>query len=294
MLLAGLAPFLEPYRKKIDRQISFCRDRFGSPSPLQEACLSALQNGGKRFRPALVWIIADSLGKQADVAEAALAVEFFHTASLIADDLPCMDNDDERRNMPATHKVYGESVALLATYALISAGYHSLARNAQELSRTTHSFAHKSHEICTLALENATHNTGVYGATGGQFLDLFSKDFNLEICKDLIQKKTSSLFELSFVLGWLYGGGEIAYLENVKKAAAHFGMAFQLADDLEDIQQDEMAGKKVNLASLLGLEQTHLLFQEEINHFLKLIKTLGIDESPLKKFAEIVKTCLRR
>lgn len=82
-----------------------------------------LLNGGKRFRPIIVLLIADTLGKGYPVIESAIAVDFFHTSSFVADDLPCMDNDDMRRSVLSTHKKFEESIALLATYALIAEGY---------------------------------------------------------------------------------------------------------------------------------------------------------------------------
>lgn len=116
---------------------------------------------GKRLRPILVLMIADALGLGADVMPAALSVEFFHTASLIADDLPCMDNDDLRRERPSLHKVFGESVAILASYALIAEGYGAIARNGQNCPASA--------VICLEAVRRAA---GIRGATHGQFLDL--------------------------------------------------------------------------------------------------------------------------
>ena len=83
----------------------------------------------------IVLLIADALGCGLPVMEAALSVEFFHTASLIADDLPCMDNDDFRRNKPSLHKMFGETVALLASYALIAAGYERIFTSVQTLGK---------------------------------------------------------------------------------------------------------------------------------------------------------------
>ena len=176
---------------------------------------------------------------KSDVSQAAMGIEFFHTASLIADDLPCMDNDDERRNKPTTHRVYGESAALLATYALISAGYACLAKNAHAIKHSRHPFAHQSDHLCVLALENATYNTGLCGATGRTILRFNTPNLSLPLIEEVIQKKTVTLFEISFVLGWLFGGGELNQLDLVKKSAAHFGMAFQIADDLDDMEQDQ-------------------------------------------------------
>src|SRR5688572_22103732 len=114
---------LEPYKQLIEQKLRESIDQLGPKTTLRDACEYALFSGGKRFRPALVLMIANALGYEVDVLPAAMGIEFFHTASLIADDLPCMDNDDERRNKPTTHRLYGESTSLLATYALISAGY---------------------------------------------------------------------------------------------------------------------------------------------------------------------------
>ena len=108
------------YRDKIEQEIAKSIVAFGEKTKLRDACEYALTNGGKRFRPLIVLLIAEALGHGMNVYPSALSVEFFHTASLIADDLPCMDNDDERREKPSLHKVYGESIALLASYALIT------------------------------------------------------------------------------------------------------------------------------------------------------------------------------
>ena len=121
---------MRPYQKLIEEKLLESISRLGPKNHVRDACEYALLNGGKRFRPALVLMVAADIGYDVDVIPAALGIEYFHTASLIADDLPCMDNDDERRNKPTTHRVYGESTALLATYALIAAGYACVAENA--------------------------------------------------------------------------------------------------------------------------------------------------------------------
>src|SRR5437016_8742652 len=122
---------LAPYKARIEPAIVSSLSRFGEKTELRDACEYSLQTGGKRFRPAIVYMVTDALKSKNDVTDAALAVEFFHTASLIADDLPCMDNDDFRRGRPTTHKVYPESVALLASFALIAAGFEYIAMNSK-------------------------------------------------------------------------------------------------------------------------------------------------------------------
>ena len=249
-------------------------------SPLAEACRYALLGGGKRFRPAMVFLMNDALGSHADVTQAALAVEMFHTASLIADDLPCMDDDDMRRSRPSLHRVYGEAVALLASYALIAEGYHCLARVGAK--------GEIASEVLLLALENVAQNCGVLGAAGGQYLDLYPPNLHLDTVLEVLKKKTVTLFEMAFVLGWLYGQGDPKALPAVKRAAFHFGMAFQIADDLDDMKQDKKKVGAVSLALLLGPEPTKQRFLEEAASFRKEMQELGLERSELVQMIEIL------
>lgn len=272
---------LKPYKQRIETAIAANIQLMGKKNILRDACEYALLNDGKRFRPALVYMIAEALGHKVDVTQAALAIEYFHTASLIADDLPCMDDDDERRNRPSLHKAYNEATALLSSYALIAAGYECLAKNAEEIKRASVSFAGLSDRICVLALENATYNTGLLGATGGQFLDVFPPDLSLATLREVIHKKTVSLFEISFVFGWLFGGGKIESLDIVKKAASHFGMAFQIADDIGDMEQDIVNNRKVNMANVCGKAEAIKMFHQELDGFDQKIKKLGLEKTSL-------------
>jgi geranylgeranyl diphosphate synthase, type II len=277
----SLALILEPYKQFTEQLLHRNMSCLGPPSPLRDACEYALSNGGKRFRPALVLMIAKALNYQVDVSQAALAIEYFHTASLIADDLPCMDNDDERRNKPTVHKMFGESIALLATYALISAGYHCLVENGHAIKESKHPLAHQSDHLCVLALENASYNTGILGATGGQYLDIAPPALTEEAIRDIIYKKTVTLFEISFVFGWIFGGGDLAKLPLVKKAAFHFGMAFQIADDIDDMEQDLAHHHPVNLAIQCGKREALRMFHEEIRLFQDIQQSLELDSPDL-------------
>ena len=174
----------EKFEKRLKKELQF----FGVKTHLRDACEYALLNGGKRIRPLIVFITAQALNKNSDVFDAALSVEYFHTASLIADDLPCMDNDDFRRDKPALHKVFGEATALLASYALITAAFEKVYESAK---------AHT--ELCPLALYEASKAAGIHGATGGQYFDLYSKELSLENIKTIIEKKTVRLFEIAFL-----------------------------------------------------------------------------------------------
>lgn len=273
---------LFPYQEKVEAEIKANISALGPKSKLRDACEYALMNGGKRFRPIIVMMIAKALGDPVDCSHAALAIEYFHTASLVADDLPCMDDDAERRNKPTTHKVFGETTALLVSYSLIAAGYGLIASNAELIRNCSKPFAAHGDRICALALQNATYNTGIHGASGGQYLDLYSSEFSLATLKDVIHKKTVTLFEISFVFGWLFGGGDLSKLDLVKKAASHFGMAFQVVDDLGDIFQDLNNKRMVNIAISYGKENAFHIFQDEIQGFFKTIKELGIESQDFR------------
>ncbi len=279
---------LAPYQAEIEAKLRSSISLLGKKTPLRDACEYALMNGGKRFRPFLVQLVAKAINSPVDVTQAALAVEFFHTASLVADDLPCMDNDDLRRDKPSLHKVYGESMALLTSYALIAAGYEFLAKNAETLRFSKAGYRLQSDRIGILALENATYNTGLAGATGGQFLDINPPDLNIETIKEIIRMKTVSLFEISFVLGWLYGGGELVKLDLVKKGAHHFGMAFQIADDFGDVDQDAQNHRLVNTVAIAGPEQADLMFHEELESFKLAMQTLKLDISELNSMCILI------
>lgn len=285
----SLIQILEPFQAFIENRLVQVIPSLGKKTVLRDACEYALLNGGKRFRPFLVLLMAQALNKEVDVSYAALAVEFFHTASLIADDLPCMDNEDLRRNKPSVHKVYGESTALLASYALIAAGYELLVNNAKTLKESGLNHAAHSDRICVIALENATYNTGILGATGGQFLDINPPDLHLDEVRKILCMKTVSLFEISFVLGWVYGGGNLDQLDLIKKAAYHFGMAFQIADDFDDCDQDMQNGRKINLVLACGTESAFSQFQNEIDKFLSIIKTLKINTAEFHGMCEYLK-----
>lgn len=270
----SLFPVLDNYKNTVDNLIfDYFKTNFGKDSSLKSAVEYSLINGGKRFRPIIVLLVAKALKQDLHAHMAAIAVEFFHTASLIADDLPCMDNDDERRSKPTVHKVFGESIALLSTYSLIAAGYKAIHDNALSIKKKGLA---SSDEICLLALENAAINTGILGATGGQFLDLFPPGNTLKDLEEILNKKTATLFEISFVFGWLFGGGLIDKLPTVKKLAYHFGMAFQIADDLHDIQKDKNS-ERPNLPNFLGIQESILFFKQEISQTKQLLTHLNID-----------------
>lgn len=270
-------------RDKIEKEIAKSILSFGEKNKLRDACEYALLSGGKRLRPIIVMMVAEGIGQDLDVKPAALAVEFLHTASLIADDLPCMDNDDERREKPSIHKAYGESVALLSSYSLIFAGYEKIYENAEIMKLADPPFSGFAETACCLALQHSSRLAGILGATAGQFLDLYPPNQSLETIREVLYKKTVTLFEISFVFGWLFGGGMIGKLDLVKKTAYHFGMAFQIADDLGDLVQDKKKRREINAAQILGKSRAFNVFEKEMDAFQGCLNELDLNTPSFEK-----------
>ncbi len=276
------------HRDKIEQEIAKSILGLGEKTKLRDACEYALKSGGKRFRPLLVMLIAEGLGNGLNVLDAALSVEFFHTASLIVDDLPAMDNEEERRNQPTVHKIYGDSIALLASYALICAAFEKIHRSTIKMREAGSPYQEMADSAGILALEYATHCAGISGATGGQFFDLFPPNLTLETLRQIIYKKTVTLFEVSFIFGWLFGGGDPLRLDHVKKSAYHFGMAFQAADDMGDLAQDEKNQREINLAKHIGKDRALAVFEEELKLFKITLMELGLDTPSFKKMCDML------
>lgn len=263
-----MAFFLE-LQRKIDDAILDHFAQYEEGSILKEAALYALMSGGRRIRPVISLLMAESLGcPEEEAMGPALAVEFFHTASLIADDLPCMDDDALRRGKPSTHAKFGEAAAILTTYALISDGYRL--------------FSELKPHLVPLLLKETAAATGFLGASEGQLQDLNLPNRELSTMEEMIKKKTGALFELSFTSGWIAGNGDPSQLSRIRRAASHFGTAFQIYDDLQDREQDSP-----NLANSSGLIQAGLLFEQSLDRFMAIIKELNLGHSKILTIADI-------
>jgi geranylgeranyl diphosphate synthase type II len=275
-------------KKQVNLAIKKTIQEIDKASPLKKSYEYALITGGKRLRPILVLLVADAIGLSYDVMPSALAVEFFHTASLIADDLPCMDNEEKRRNKATVHKLYGESASILVSYSLISDGYKKIAINAKNLENASFKFPYTSEKLCVLALQKIANLAGISGATNGQYLDLFPPDGSLDTIMKIIYQKTVSLFEISFILGWLFGGGDPQKMDEVSLCSQHFGVAFQIADDLLDLEQDKKNLNSMNIAIKLGQKETHLFFKKEMNSFHQSLKKLDLLTPGLEEICNIL------
>lgn len=238
-----------------------------------EAMRYSALSGGKRLRPFLTVCASNLFGVSKDSAiETACAIEFIHTYSLIHDDLPAMDNDDLRRGKPTCHVAFGEAAAILAGDGLLTLAFQVLASN-----RTHADPAVRCELISALA-----QASGSWGMVGGQMLDLEAenKQLSLDEIIRLQRLKTGELFAVSCEAGAILGKAP-AMMRKLLRAYAHdMGLAFQITDDLLDVEgtrdetgkgvrKDKIAGK-ATLVSIMGVERArehaNILSRQAISH----------------------------
>ena len=199
-----------------------------------EATRYALFSGGKRLRPVLTLLGAELVGGKSDlVLPPAVAVEFVHTSSLIFDDLPCMDNANERRGKTSLHEKFGEGLAVLVAIGFLNASYDLVFANHREMP-----------ERAMQAHAEIVECVGAAGMVGGQSIDLAlakgagvikHSDFETESIRNL---KTSALMRLALRIGAILAGANYLELANLSRFAELLGDAYQLSDDLIDFEED--------------------------------------------------------
>jgi geranylgeranyl diphosphate synthase type II len=260
------------------------RDQGGEIPFMEEVISYAVLKGGRRFRPIISLLVADHLPFKEAALPAAMATEFIHAASLVADDLPSMDNASIRRERPATHTIYGESNAILATYALISDAFQLIGESA-----SLYPVEKERGERLAKAVDLASKATGLKGLSGGQYLDLHQPPNSLEDFLELHRRKTAALFIAAFSLGWIFGGGDLKQLPQVEEAAHYFGLAFQLSDDVADEETDRSQEKGCNLCLLMGRDRVKTLLDETSKKFEKCVSNLGM---PTTRFEELIQVLI--
>lgn len=285
----SLAPEWLQFKSKIDDHLKTAMNRLSEPGPLQEACRYAVLGGGKRLRPSLSLLIAKAAGGKFLPLEAAVAVEFFHIASLVADDLPCMDDDDWRRGKWTVHKKFGTATALMATYSLISEGFGSLTRACREMKNQTKDCLERT----LLAFESASQCTGICGITGGQFGDLFPENPAPERVCEILRKKTGCLFDLSMAFGWIFGGGCLNKLPDIQALGSDLGTAFQICDDFEDLKPTVGKTQSLNAIKLWGPQKALMQLQELLQRCKSKSLQLRIHQGPLLNLLMAFDACLR-
>ncbi len=259
------------------------------PARLCEAIRYSLLAPGKRLRPLLVLMAAETCGGNAEAAmPAACAVEMVHAYSLIHDDLPCMDDDDLRRGRPTCHKVYGEAMAVLAGDALLTMAFEVLSGNVRPARVAAD---------CCLELARAA---GPSALVGGQADDLEGINGLADIgrLEAIHRRKTGAMIQVSIRLGAMIARASRRQRSALEKYGQRIGLAFQITDDLLDVGGDEKAlgkraGKdaergKLTFPGLLGVEESRRRAEQLVNEALAAVATLGPQAEGLEALARHV------
>jgi len=220
------------------------------PARLHEAQRHALLSPGKRFRPLLCTFVAKGAGFDGDAAiDVGCVAEMVHAASLILDDLPCMDDADLRRNQPTTHIAFDESTAILTATALLNRAFGIL-------SRLNHVDAKRRIELVDLL----SYAVGSKGLIAGQMADLANTDEDASIAEieRLNTLKTGALFDFSVEAAAVLAGSDASQRSALKDFSYHLGLAFQLMDDVKDsvmtdTEAEKSVGRDIGKATILAL-----------------------------------------
>ncbi len=238
--MTSLAEYLEACRAEIDAALDAALPRPPDcPAVVADAMRYSVTAGGKRVRPVLCLASAEAVGgRRADAMSAACAIELIHTYSLIHDDLPAMDNDTMRRGRPTLHVVAGEGMAILAGDGLLTEAFALLTREAHAADPV---LAQRTLRVIALVATAA----GATGMVGGQALDLacvtpdprgrLAPPLDADGLRVMHAKKTGALIRASAVAGAIMGGGTERGISAIETAAAELGLAFQIIDDVLDV-----------------------------------------------------------
>jgi geranylgeranyl pyrophosphate synthase len=260
--------------------------------PIAAAVEAAVLSPGKRIRPVLTLLVAEALGGSAGrAADAACVIELVHAASLVLDDLPCMDDADLRRGRPTLHRRFGEAVAVLAAFALLA---RAQARLTAGLAAAGVAPAYRT----TLEQRLAA---AVDAMCRGQALDLAldGKAADLAMLESVHARKTGALFEIAAELGAVLAGARGSDVEAVLAYARNLGLAFQVGDDLLDVEgRPETLGKptgqdsahgRATFVSVLGSDGARAIRDDLIATATAAVAPLGVRGRLLREFAEYVR-----
>ncbi len=251
-----------------------------------EAMEYSLFAGGKRIRPVLCLACAELFGGGEEVLPFACAMEMIHTYSLIHDDLPCMDDDDLRRGKPTNHIVFGEAMAVLAGDALLNAAFETVLNHSKVAPALT-----------LEALKVMAEFAGTEGMIGGQVIDLESEGKVVDSVTLMAMHvhKTGALMMASAKAGAIIGGGTKEDVLNMENFARYLGVAFQIKDDILDVESSaEILGKtvgsdseneKTTFVTLYGLEQSKKMLEDYTQKAIEILEVYGERAAFLKELS---------
>ena len=279
------------YQQTVDSFLNQCIDKDSIDPPLQEAMLYSLFNGGKRVRPALIYIVNKMLGGTLEQANSsAAAIECIHSYSLVHDDLPAMDDDDLRRGKPTCHIAFDEPTAILVGDALQCLAFELIANDANLNADTR-----------IRLIQMLSNASGHQGMVVGQAFDLrnVGKPLTLEQLEAMHQHKTGALLKCAVLMGAVVSGNVTdEQLKQLELYAEAIGLAFQVQDDILDIEGDSsVIGKpqgsdlekdKPTYPALLGLEGAKLKLQQLHEQAISALESFGDSADELKALADFI------
>ena len=262
MTIFSLEQWNTPHREALLERLRTCFST--EESELHRACLYPIETGGKRIRPLFLFAGLEALGHtvEEDAYTAAAAVELIHTYSLVHDDLPCMDDDDFRRGKPTVHKEYNEGIAVLVGDALLTKAFEILAS------------VKRVHVPALIQLLGKA--AGSVGMIGGQSLDIGFEGpvESLERLTLLHRRKTGALIEVSLAMAAVLGAASPVETEALRTFGQHIGLAFQLADDILDAEEDAEEDGPPSFVKLLGESKTTTAANQSMALALEALTTL--------------------
>ncbi len=286
-----LPAFFEEDRQSVEQALDRLLPPESTPPPsIHCAMRYSVFAGGKRVRPILCMEAARIFSEQVEPAvTAGCALEFMHTYSLIHDDLPALDNDALRRGKPTCHKQFGEAGAILAGDALLTLAFQTLADVTLEPARRV------------AAIQEVSRAAGtVRGMVGGQVADLEAegKIVQPEMLEYIHRSKTAALIRACVVTGAICGGAGEADVERLRRFGENIGWAFQVVDDILDVEESsaalgktagkDQAQKKATYPALFGLEKSHEFAEKLIGDAIAELAPYGERAARLRQLAEFL------
>ncbi|MBW1892216.1 MAG: polyprenyl synthetase family protein [Deltaproteobacteria bacterium] len=291
-----LKSYLFAKQQKINKTLDKILTQESNSKRIVSAMRHSLMASGKRLRPVLCIAAAEAAGgTEENVLYPACALEMIHTYSLIHDDLPAMDNDELRRGLPTCHVAFDEATAILAGDALLTLSFEILASNNKRHFKKEINESKRLDVIKSVAIAS-----GFRGMIAGQMMDIESQGSKLDSNKlEILHfSKTGALIEASVYSGAVLGGGSRTQIEQLKSYGRNIGLAFQVADDILDVEGDpKVMGKaarkdadldKSTYPSVIGIEKSREFAEKLVNNALKNIDSFGNRSDPLAAIARYI------
>ncbi len=292
MTSVNFRAFSEESKKVIDQKVLEYTAKLECPAVIKDAMMYSLEAGGKRIRPMLLFATLHAFGKEKEIGiPVACALEMIHTYSLIHDDLPSMDNDDLRRGKLTNHKVFGEAMAILAGDGLLTYAFQVIA-DAQHEDITDSMKLHLIRELAKAA--------GPEGMVAGQVADIEAEGKTLSLAQlEYIHKnKTGRLLVYPVLAGAILANAAQEQINSLVEFASYLGLAFQIRDDILDVEgTEELIGKPVGsdiqnekstYTTLFTVEEAKAILEKTIQQAKQAIASLGLQDEYLLAVCDLI------